>query len=65
MSTYHDDGAPLPSFSGDPRVVQTYDDPNRTLETYWNLLNRDNRIAIFMKYIALETGVAETFVLSG
>lgn len=52
ITTYMDDGNPLPSFEGEPYMVKIVDD----LEYYWNLLNKTNRIAIVRKKINLYTG---------
>lgn len=56
ISTYNGDGKPLPSFTGEPRIMPVFDSAEENLETYWNALNEDNRISLLVKEIDRETG---------
>lgn len=52
LTTYRGDENPLPSFSGDPLLLPLDGDAQNVLDTYWNVLNSDNRVSIAVKRIA-------------
>jgi hypothetical protein len=51
LTTYLGDGDPLPSFCGDPLLLPCQGRPDEVLETYWQALHADNRIALAVKRI--------------
>lgn len=51
IHTYEGDGNPLPSFRGDPRLVLLDNDPGALADRYWNMLNRENRVSLLVKFI--------------
>lgn len=51
LTTYRGDGRPLPSFSGDPLWLPLLGDPETILQTYWNGLNAENRVALAVKVV--------------
>ena len=61
ISTYETDGDPLPSFQGEPKTVSL---PEQDLKAFggglWESLNADNKVSLFVRYIDLATGEAET-----
>ena len=50
------DGNPLPSFEGEPKLVEIPDDMDAFTEMLWNSLNEDNKVSLFVRYIDIETG---------
>jgi hypothetical protein len=58
IHTYQGDGNPLPSFEGEPKLVPLFDDPNRTLDYYWERLDEENRISLLVKTIPAGGGEA-------
>ncbi len=46
ISTYEDDGDPLPSFSGAPLLLPVTESPEATAQRYWEALNPENRISL-------------------
>jgi IMP cyclohydrolase len=56
LTTYQGDGLPLPSFSGEPLLLPCQGDAETVLETYWNALNQDYRIALAVKEIPASGG---------
>jgi hypothetical protein len=52
LTTYAGDGDPLPSFSGDPLLLPLVGSAEEVLDTYWNALNADNRVALAVKEIS-------------
>lgn len=56
LTTYQGDGLPLPSFNGDPLLLPCQGDAETVLETYWNALNEDYRIALAVKEIPASGG---------
>ncbi|XEC97292.1 IMP cyclohydrolase [Paenibacillus tarimensis] len=55
ITTYMNDGEPLPSFEGEPFILPLHNELEDTLEFYWKLLNEENRISILVKQIDIET----------
>ena len=51
ITTYTGDGNPLPSFDGEPFLVDVLATPEATLDYFWELLNADNRVSIMVKWI--------------
>ncbi|MDY2628610.1 MAG: IMP cyclohydrolase [Lachnospiraceae bacterium] len=56
IHTYKCDGNPLPSFEGEPKIVEIPDDMEKFTETLWNSLNEDNKVSLFVRYIDIATG---------
>ena len=52
LTTYAGDGDPLPGFSGDPLVMPLEGRAEDVMGTYWDALDRENRIAIAVKRVA-------------
>lgn len=51
ITTYQGDGNPLPSFQGEPYPMSIPATAEETLDYYWDLLNKDNRVSILVKWI--------------
>ena len=64
VTTYVDDGSPLPSFEGEPFAVELYDDLQATADAYWQALNADNRVSMLVKFIACDSGDSELVVVN-
>lgn len=62
ITTYMGDGQPLPSFSGDPLPVPLGGSAQATLDTYWEALDDDNRIAVAVKDITAAGDCRELLV---
>ncbi len=57
LHTYLGDGNPLPSFEGEPKLVEISAPDARSLaDELWESLNADNKVSLFVRYIDLETG---------
>ena len=56
IHTYKCDGNPLPSFEGEPKLVDIPDDIEAFTELLWNSLNEDNKVSLFVRYIDIATG---------
>lgn len=64
IHTYMGDGNPLPSFEGEPELVNTYDDIDEFTDILWENLNEDNKVSLFVRYIDIESGKAETRIVN-
>lgn len=51
LTTYMGDGAPLPSFTGEPLGTPLAATAEETCQSYWEALNPDNRISCAVKEI--------------
>ena len=54
------DGNPLPSFEGEPKEIEMYDDMDAFADGLWTSLNEDNKVSLFVRYIDIETGEARS-----
>lgn len=62
IHTYMGDGNPLPSFEGEPEKVALSGDINAFTDMLWKSLNEDNKVSLFVRYISLADGTAETVI---
>ena len=49
VTTYMRDGNPLPAFEGDPLLLTLEGDAEQIANSYWQKLNPDNRISLFVR----------------
>ena len=64
IHTYMGDGNPLPSFEGEPKLVDIPDDIDAFTEILWTSLNEDNKVSLFVRFIDIETGVATSRIVN-
>lgn len=65
IHTYMSDGDPLPSFEGEPTLVEIgNDDIDTFAEKIWNALNDDNKVSLFVRYIDIATNTAESRIIN-
>lgn len=64
IHTYMSDGNPLPSFEGEPKKIAISDNIADFTDKLWNALNEDNKVSLFVRYINIETGEAETKIVN-
>ena len=60
IHTYMHDGNPLPSFEGEPKLVDIPNDMDEFGELVWNSLNDDNKVSLFIRFINIEDGTFES-----
>ncbi len=64
IHTYQGDGTPLPSFEGEPKLIEIPDDMDAFTDTLWNSLNEENKVSLFVRYIDIATGKYETKIVN-
>ena len=65
IHTYNCDGNPLPSFEGEPKTLLLPDtDIDSLADLIWTNLNADNKVSLFVRYIDLVDGTAETRIVN-
>lgn len=64
IHTYMHDGNPLPSFEGEPKLVEIPDDMEAFANMLWTSLNEDNKVSLFVRYIDIATGKYETKIIN-
>ncbi len=65
IHTYMGDGSPLPSFEGEPKLVDMTDlDIDAFTDMVWDSLNADNKVSLFVRYIELATGESDTRIVN-
>ena len=64
IHTYMSDGDPLPSYEGEPTLVELDGDIDSFSKLVWESLNEDNKVSLFVRYIEIATGNYETRILN-
>lgn len=64
IHTYMHDGNPIPSFEGEPKLVEAMDNMEEFADLLWNSLNEENKVSLFVRYIDIETGNYETKIVN-
>lgn len=64
IHTYMHDGNPLPSFEGEPKLVEMMDDMNSFSDMLWSSLNEENKVSLFVRYIDIATGQYDTKIIN-
>ena len=64
LHTYQCDGSPIPSFEGEPTPVTIEGDIDTFTSGLWESLNEDNKVSLFVRYIDLATGQAQTRIVN-
>ncbi len=65
IHTYMGDGNPLPSFEGEPTLVEIgNDDIDSFAQKIWNALDSDNKVSLFVRYIDIATNTAESRIIN-
>ena len=64
IHTYMGDGNPLPSFEGEPKLVEIPNDIEEFTQNLWANLNEDNKVSLFVRFIDIETGETESRIIN-
>ncbi len=64
IHTYMGDGNPLPSYEGEPTLVNIEGDIDTFTNNVWNALNADNKVSLFTRYIEIATGKYESRIIN-
>lgn len=64
IHTYVTDGNPLPTFQGEPERVAIPDDIDAFADEIWSKLDDENKISLFVRYVDLESGKADTRIIN-
>jgi len=64
IHTYMGNGNPLPSFEGEPTLVDVKGSIDEFAKTVWDNLNADNKVSLFVRFIDIATSKAETRIIN-
>ena len=64
IHTYMGDGNPLPSFEGEPKLVEIPNCIDEFTEKLWTSLNEENKVSLFVRFIDIETGETESRIIN-
>lgn len=65
IHTYMGDGNPLPSFEGEPEKIGIdAEDIDSFTDLLWTSLNEENKVSLYVKFIDIATGEAETRIVN-
>ncbi len=64
IHTYMKDGNPLPSYEGEPTLVDVSGSIDELTDRIWNNLNADNKVSLFVRYIDIASGTYDTRIVN-
>ena len=64
IHTYMHDGNPLPSFEGEPKLVEISGDIDEFTAQVWKNLNLENKVSLFVRFINIADGTYETRIVN-
>ena len=64
IHTYRQDGNPIPSFEGEPALVEISGDIGSFTDMLWESLNADNKVSLFTRFIHVKTGETQTRIVN-
>lgn len=64
IHTYMGDGEPLPSFEGEPALVDIPDSLDEFTDIVWTNLDNDNKVSLFTRYIDIASGKYESRIVN-
>ncbi len=64
IHTYKCDGDPLPGFEGEPERVEIDGSIDEFTDMIWKSLDGENKVSLFVRYIDIETGKAESRIIN-
>ena len=64
IHTYMGNGNPLPSFEGEPELVEVKGNIDDFTNMIWSSLNEENKVSLFVRFIDIETGKYETRIIN-
>lgn len=64
IHTYMQDGDPLPSFEGEPKLISVPDDMDAFADLLWTNLNEENKVSLFVRYIDIATGTWKSRIIN-
>lgn len=64
IHTYMGDGNPLPSFEGEPELIEINGNIDEFTDDIWNSLNSENKVSLFVRFIDIETGKFEERIIN-
>ncbi len=64
IHTYVTDGNPIPTFQGEPERVVVPSDIDAFTNEIWTSLNENNKISLYVRYVDLASGKAESRMIN-
>ncbi len=64
IHTYARNEEPLPSFEGEPKLVDIPNEIDAFTTLVWNSLNDENKVSLFVRFIDIATGKYETRIVN-
>ncbi|MBE6547032.1 MAG: inosine monophosphate cyclohydrolase [Ruminococcaceae bacterium] len=64
IHTYECDGNPIPSFYGEPEMVELPDTAEELAQTVWKNLNADNKVSLFVRTVPLDGGEPTEIIIN-
>lgn len=64
IHTYLGNGDPLPSFEGEPKLIAIPNELEQFASSLWESLNEENKVSLFVRYIDIATGEAQSKIIN-
>ena len=64
IHTYECDGNPIPSFYGEPEMVELPNTAKELADVVWSNLNEDNKVSLFVRCVPLDGSEPEEIIIN-
>ncbi|MCL2077958.1 MAG: IMP cyclohydrolase [Oscillospiraceae bacterium] len=64
IHTYKSDGNPLPSFEGEPALIEINGNIDQFTNLIWNSLNEENKVSLWTRFVDVKTGKYESRIVN-
>ncbi|MDD2958353.1 MAG: IMP cyclohydrolase [Lachnospiraceae bacterium] len=64
IHTYMGDGNPLPSYEGEPTLVEITGDIDTFTDKVWTSLDEENKVSLFVRFLDYASGTYETRIVN-
>lgn len=64
IHTYMGNGSPLPSFEGEPEIVEIKGNIDELTNKIWDNLNSENKVSLFVRFIDIATRKTESRIIN-
>ncbi|MBO7310703.1 MAG: inosine monophosphate cyclohydrolase, partial [Clostridia bacterium] len=64
IHTYECDGNPIPSFYGEPEMVELPNTAKELADIVWSNLNADNKVSLFVRCVPLDGSKPEEIIIN-
>ena len=64
IHTYESNGSPIPSFFGEPEIIEVWNDIDEYTKLIWNNLNAENKVSLYVRFIDIKNGTYKSRMIN-